>query len=91
MSLRVRAWAQVPLGGAATVSLTDVNVRRIITGHDGSGRAVILCDEPLAGSGPSEDKGRTALTPNRAGCTRRRKYENHRPLPHDRELATGPA
>jgi len=57
MSLRVRAWAQVPLGGAATVSLTDVNVRRIITGHDGSGRAVILCDEPLAGSGLERGQG----------------------------------
>ncbi len=39
-----------------------MSVRRIITGHDASGRAVIVADEAVAGTGLAEDGGRTNAT-----------------------------
>ncbi len=42
--------------------LAGARVRRIITGHDHAGRAVIAADETLAGVGLAEDGGRTDAT-----------------------------
>lgn len=39
-----------------------MTVRRIITGHDSEGRAVIAADEQVAGAGLAEDSGRTQAT-----------------------------
>jgi quercetin dioxygenase-like cupin family protein len=39
-----------------------MTVRRIITGHDGEGRAVIAADEAVPGTGLAEDAGRTGAT-----------------------------
>lgn len=43
-------------------SLNDLHIRRIITGHDGEGHAVIAADEAVAGVGLDEDAGRTDAT-----------------------------
>jgi quercetin dioxygenase-like cupin family protein len=43
-------------------SLNDQRVRRIITGHDAQGRAVIAADEEMQGVGLAEDAGRTDAT-----------------------------
>jgi quercetin dioxygenase-like cupin family protein len=43
-------------------SLHDLRVRRITTGHDPEGRAVIAADEELSGVGLAEDEGRTDAT-----------------------------
>lgn len=40
----------------------DLRVRRIVTGHDAGGRAVVVADERLAGVGLAEDEGRTPAT-----------------------------
>ncbi len=37
----------------------ELRVRRIVTGHDEEGRAVLVADEQLAGGGLTEDEGRT--------------------------------
>lgn len=37
----------------------DRRVRRIVTGHDAGGKAIIAADEQLEGSGLAEDSGRT--------------------------------
>ena len=39
--------------------LTDRRVRRIVTGHNADGKAVIAADEQLPGIGLAEDAGRT--------------------------------
>ena len=41
---------------------TQLRVRRIITGHDPDGKAVIAADEELAGRGLAEDAGRSDAT-----------------------------
>jgi quercetin dioxygenase-like cupin family protein len=43
-------------------SLDQLRVRRVITGHDSEGKAVIAADEDLAGLGLAEDQGRTNAT-----------------------------
>jgi quercetin dioxygenase-like cupin family protein len=43
-------------------SLRDIRVRRIVTGHDAEGHAVIAADEELPGAGLAEDEGRTDAT-----------------------------
>ena len=43
-------------------SLNDLRVRRIITGHDAEGRAVIAADEEMPSAGLAEDAGRTDAT-----------------------------
>lgn len=39
------------------MNLKDLRVRRIITGHNADGQAVIAADEELAGAGLAEDTG----------------------------------
>jgi mannose-6-phosphate isomerase-like protein (cupin superfamily) len=39
-----------------------MHVRRIVTGHDKRGRAVVIADEQLQGTGLTEDAGRTDAT-----------------------------
>jgi quercetin dioxygenase-like cupin family protein len=39
--------------------LTDQRVRRIVTGHNAEGKAVITADDELEGTGLAEDSGRT--------------------------------
>jgi hypothetical protein len=41
---------------------TDMRVRRIVTGHNAEGKAVIAADEQLEGTGLAEDSGRTHAT-----------------------------
>jgi quercetin dioxygenase-like cupin family protein len=41
---------------------THLRVRRIVTGHDDAGQAVIAADEQLAGNPLAEDAGRTSAT-----------------------------
>ena len=41
---------------------TELRVRRIVTGHNESGEAVIAADEALAGASLAEDSGRTTAT-----------------------------
>jgi uncharacterized cupin superfamily protein len=41
-----------------STDLTDRRVRRIVTGHNADGKAVIAADEQLAGTGLAEDAGR---------------------------------
>jgi quercetin dioxygenase-like cupin family protein len=41
---------------------TELRVRRIITGHNESGEAVIAADEALPGASLAEDSGRTTAT-----------------------------
>jgi quercetin dioxygenase-like cupin family protein len=43
-------------------SLDQLRVRRVITGHDSEGKAVIAADEELPGLGLAEDQGRTNAT-----------------------------
>lgn len=43
-------------------SLDQLRVRRVITGHDSEGTAVIAADEELRGLGLTEDQGRTNAT-----------------------------
>ena len=42
--------------------LSHLRVRRIVTGHDPQGNAVIAADEQIAGRGLAEDAGRTDAT-----------------------------
>ena len=42
--------------------LTELRVRRIVTGHNESGEAVVAADERLAGTGLAEDAGQTDAT-----------------------------
>src|ERR1700733_6926111 len=44
------------------MNLNDLQVRRIITGHNDEGLAVIAADEQLSGVGLAEDEGRTNAT-----------------------------
>jgi quercetin dioxygenase-like cupin family protein len=44
------------------LKLEGLRARRIITGHDSEGHAVIAADEELAGVGLAEDSGRTDAT-----------------------------
>jgi quercetin dioxygenase-like cupin family protein len=44
------------------MNLNDLQVRRIITGHNDQGLAVISADEELSGVGLAEDEGRTNAT-----------------------------
>jgi quercetin dioxygenase-like cupin family protein len=39
--------------------LTELRVRRLVTGHDASGEAVIAADEQIPGTALAEDEGRT--------------------------------
>jgi|SRR5947209_1835934 len=41
---------------------SDVRVRRIVTGHDAGGKAVIVGDEQLTGTGLAENDGRSDAT-----------------------------
>jgi quercetin dioxygenase-like cupin family protein len=50
--------------------------RRVITGHDGSGKAIIIADEQLAGSGLAEDEGRTDATFFNLWATREMPVDN---------------
>jgi quercetin dioxygenase-like cupin family protein len=43
-------------------SLSQLRVRRIVTGHDANANAVIALDEDVVGSGLTEDAGRTDAT-----------------------------
>ncbi|HUA05183.1 MAG TPA: cupin domain-containing protein [Solirubrobacteraceae bacterium] len=40
----------------------ELRVRRIVTGHNDAGEAVIAADEQVAGTGLAEDAGRTSAT-----------------------------
>jgi quercetin dioxygenase-like cupin family protein len=42
--------------------LSQIRVRRIVTGHDDAGEAVIAADEQIAGNPLAEDAGRTSAT-----------------------------
>jgi quercetin dioxygenase-like cupin family protein len=44
------------------MNLEDQRLRRIVTGHDASGKAIIAEDRELAGVGLTEDAGRTDAT-----------------------------
>lgn len=44
------------------MNLENLRVRRIVTGHNADGQAVIAADEALAGVGLAEDSGRTDAT-----------------------------
>jgi hypothetical protein len=44
------------------MGLDELRVRRIVTGHDGAGRAVIARDEQVGGSGLAEDVHRRDAT-----------------------------
>jgi quercetin dioxygenase-like cupin family protein len=44
------------------MNLEEIRVRRIVTGHDPSGKAVVAEDRELAGVGLTEDEGRTDAT-----------------------------
>jgi quercetin dioxygenase-like cupin family protein len=44
---------------AVSTDLTALRVRRIVTGHDADGLALVLADEALAPRGLTEDGGRT--------------------------------
>ncbi len=45
-----------------TTDFRDLRIRRIITGHNDAGQAVIAADEQIPGSGLIEDAGRTSAT-----------------------------
>jgi quercetin dioxygenase-like cupin family protein len=51
------------------MSFADLRVRRIITGHNSEGLAVIAADEQLPGVGLSEDAGRSDATFFQLGAT----------------------
>jgi len=42
--------------------LSELRVRRIVTGHNEAGEAVVAADEQIAGTGLAEDEGRTSAT-----------------------------
>jgi quercetin dioxygenase-like cupin family protein len=42
--------------------LADLRVRRIVTGHNDAGEAIVAADEQIAGTGLAEDAGRTSAT-----------------------------
>jgi quercetin dioxygenase-like cupin family protein len=42
--------------------LSQIRVRRIVTGHDDAGEAVIAADEQISGNTLAEDAGRTSAT-----------------------------
>jgi quercetin dioxygenase-like cupin family protein len=45
-----------------TTDLSALRVRRIVTGHDADGRAIIAADEAVPGAGLTEDEGRADAT-----------------------------
>jgi quercetin dioxygenase-like cupin family protein len=42
--------------------LSELRVRRIVTGHNDAGQAIVAEDERIAGTGLAEDAGRTSAT-----------------------------
>jgi quercetin dioxygenase-like cupin family protein len=42
--------------------LANLRVRRIVTGHNDAGEAIVAADEEIAGTGLAEDAGRTSAT-----------------------------
>jgi quercetin dioxygenase-like cupin family protein len=42
--------------------LNELQVRRIVTGHNDAGEAIVAADEQIAGTGLAEDAGRTSAT-----------------------------